>query len=52
MNFNRPLNIEPAPETHGRPMPRATTAAWLVMPPRAVTMPRAPKLRPNIKFPE
>jgi hypothetical protein len=22
-------------------MPRATTAAWLVMPPRAVTMPRA-----------
>ncbi len=24
-----------------RPMPRATTAAWLVMPPRAVTMPRA-----------
>ncbi len=31
----------PAPETQGRPMPRATTAAWLVMPPRAVTMPRA-----------
>ena len=29
----------PAPETQGRPMPRATTAAWLVMPPRAVRMP-------------
>eukprot|EP00438_Fugacium_kawagutii_P025776 Skav230057 [mRNA] locus=scaffold1221:97051:97794:- [translate_table: standard] len=23
----------PAPATHGRPMPRATTAAWLVIPP-------------------
>ncbi len=33
--------ISPAPETQGRPMPRATTAAWLVMPPRAVRMPRA-----------
>ena len=31
----------PAPETQGRPMPRATTAAWLVIPPRAVRMPRA-----------
>ena len=31
----------PAPETQGRPMPRATTAAWLVMPPRQVTIPRA-----------
>ena len=31
----------PAPHTHGRPMPRATTAAWLVMPPRAVRMPAA-----------
>ena len=28
-----------APATHGIPMPRATTAAWLVMPPRAVRMP-------------
>ena len=28
-----------APETQGLPMPRATTAAWLVMPPRAVRMP-------------
>ena len=31
----------PAPATQGRPMPRATTAAWLVMPPRVVRMPRA-----------
>ena len=31
----------PAPQTQGRPMPRATTAAWLVMPPRAVRMPAA-----------
>ncbi len=31
----------PAPPTQGVPMPRATTAAWLVMPPRAVRMPRA-----------
>ena len=29
------------PATHGRPIPRATTAAWLVMPPRAVRMPVA-----------
>ncbi len=26
-----------APTTHGLPMPRATTAAWEVMPPRAVS---------------
>ena len=31
----------PAPQTQGFPMPRATTAAWLVMPPRAVRMPSA-----------
>ena len=31
----------PAPATQGLPMPRATTAAWLVMPPRAVRMPSA-----------
>ena len=31
----------PAPATQGRPMPRATTAAWLVMPPRVVRMPLA-----------
>jgi hypothetical protein len=28
--------MEPAPETQGLPMPRATTAAWEVMPPRVV----------------
>ncbi len=31
----------PAPATQGRPMPRATTAAWLVMPPRVVKIPLA-----------
>ena len=31
----------PAPTTHGRPRPRAITAAWLVMPPRTVSTPRA-----------
>ena len=31
----------PAPDTQGRPMPRATTAAWLVIPPRLVRMPCA-----------
>ena len=30
-----------APQTQGLPMPRATTAAWEVMPPRAVRMPLA-----------
>ena len=30
-----------APQTQARPMPRATVAAWLVKPPRAVTMPMA-----------
>ena len=29
------------PHTAGRPMPTATTAAWLVLPPRAVMMPLA-----------
>ena len=33
--------MEPAPDTQGLPMPRATTAAWLVMPPRVVRMPSA-----------
>jgi hypothetical protein len=33
--------MEPAPETQGLPMPRATTAAWEVMPPRVVRMPSA-----------
>src|SRR5207248_2156195 len=35
------MRRSPAPETQGRPMPRATTAAWLVMPPRVVRMPFA-----------
>ncbi len=35
------IRSDPAPDTHGTPMPRATTAAWLVMPPRAVRMPAA-----------
>ncbi len=30
---------EPAPATQGVPMPRATTAAWLVIPPVLVRMP-------------
>ena len=30
-----------APQTHGLPMPRATTAAWLVLPPRLVRTPLA-----------
>ena len=33
--------MSPAPQTQGLPMPRATTAAWLVMPPREVRMPLA-----------
>ena len=33
--------MPPAPETHGLPMPRATTAACEVMPPRVVRMPSA-----------
>ena len=37
----RLIDTADAPETHGRPMPRATTAAWLVIPPRAVKIPRA-----------
>jgi hypothetical protein len=31
----------PQPATHGLPQPRATTAAWLVMPPRDVSTPSA-----------
>ncbi|MPN53426.1 hypothetical protein SDC9_201090 [bioreactor metagenome] len=33
------MMISPQPETQQVPMPRATTAAWLVMPPRTVRMP-------------
>ena len=35
------IDTAEAPETQGRPIPRATTAAWLVIPPRAVRMPFA-----------
>ena len=37
--FQKPKTKGPAPATHGRPMLRATTAAWLVMPPRVVSTP-------------
>mmetsp|Transcript_16056 Transcript_16056/g.37939 ORF Transcript_16056/g.37939 Transcript_16056/m.37939 type:complete len:239 (+) Transcript_16056:21-737(+) len=33
--------FRPAPTMHGRPIPRATTAAWLVMPPVIVSTPAA-----------
>ncbi len=36
-----PLSMASQPQTQGLPMPRATTAAWLVMPPRLVRMPWA-----------
>ena len=35
------MRSAPAPVTQGRPMPRATTAAWLVVPPRMVRTPSA-----------
>jgi hypothetical protein len=35
------MRQSPAPATQGLPMPRATTAAWLVMPPVEVRMPSA-----------
>ncbi len=38
---SREIETCEAPETQGRPIPRATTAAWLVIPPRAVRMPVA-----------
>jgi len=34
-------SIELAPTTHGRPIPRATSAAWLAVPPVCVRMPFA-----------
>mmetsp|Transcript_9127 Transcript_9127/g.34381 ORF Transcript_9127/g.34381 Transcript_9127/m.34381 type:complete len:301 (-) Transcript_9127:1355-2257(-) len=36
-----------APTTHGLPHPRATTAAWEVIPPRAVSMPLAACIPPT-----
>ena len=35
------MSISPQPDTQQVPMPRATTAAWEVMPPRTVRMPCA-----------
>jgi len=35
------ISSSSAPQTQVLPMPRATTAAWLVLPPRLVRMPRA-----------
>ena len=39
--FSSSILISPQPETQHVPMPRATTAAWEVMPPRTVRMPWA-----------
>ena len=35
------MSISLDPETHGLPMPLATTAAWLVIPPLEVKIPLA-----------
>ena len=40
---SRSIAISSQPQTAGLPMPRATTAAWLVMPPRLVTTAAAAK---------
>src|SRR6476469_3844989 len=37
-----------APQTHVLPMPRATTAAWLVLPPRLVKMPWAGRVEDGL----
>ena len=37
--FSSSILMSPQPETQHLPMPRATTAAWEVMPPRTVRMP-------------
>ncbi len=39
--FSSSMTISWQPETQHSPMPRATTAAWEVMPPRTVRMPSA-----------
>ena len=39
--FSSSMVISEQPDTQQVPMPRATTAAWLVMPPRTVKMPWA-----------
>ena len=35
------MSSAPAPDTHGLPIPRATSAAWLALPPSAVRIPLA-----------
>ena len=37
----RSISSAPAPDTHGLPIPRATSAAWEALPPSAVRMPCA-----------
>ncbi len=37
--FSSSILISPQPETQQVPIPRATTAAWEVIPPRTVRMP-------------
>ena len=37
----RSMSSAAAPDTHGLPIPRATSAAWLALPPSAVRIPRA-----------
>ena len=39
--FSWSIKISPAPATHALPIPLATTAAWLVMPPLLVNIPFA-----------
>ncbi len=39
----RSMSSAEAPQTHGLPIPRATSAAWLALPPSEVRIPRAAK---------
>ena len=41
LNEESPMDTDSAPTTAGFPQPRATTAAWLTRPPRAVRIPSA-----------
>mmetsp|Transcript_6723 Transcript_6723/g.17218 ORF Transcript_6723/g.17218 Transcript_6723/m.17218 type:complete len:430 (-) Transcript_6723:1213-2502(-) len=45
--FSSSTTSSEQPDTHVLPQPRATTAAWLVMPPRAVRMPSAAFMPPT-----
>ncbi len=42
--LRRSMRRSSHPQIHGFPMPRATTAAWLVMPPRLVRIPWAARM--------